>query len=414
MKKKLILSITIVLIIMNALLPNYINKTFATNAITNQNATNTENKDNNKNQTAKDKYDKVAAESHRQDAFEVLETQTTINTDKEDGTILGLGKWALGEASDMASMAVKILIKMFCAIPYSLQFVMILLATPENESYVKGNPTANASFDKWIDDAQINWFTIQDAVFGKVPLFNVDFFDVTTDGSEPNSKLKSSVASWYRTCFVLAQVLSIVVLIYIGIRMAMATNPENKSNYRKMLKNWLVGFALLFLLHYGIVIILKLMNWIVSLIPESLSGKNFEAEIIEKSINIFDQTESAWTVLIYALTYVIIVGYEIYFFIKYFKRLLTMGFLVMIAPLITVTYAIDKAGDGRAQAFEAWRKMFISNAFMQPVHAFVYVIFMYSASEIATKAPMIAIVFFMGILKAEDIFNKLFKLEKTD
>ena len=36
---------------------------------------------------------------------------------------------------------------------------------------------------------------------------------------------------------------------------------------------------------------------------------------------------------------------------------------------------------------------------------------MISASAIATKAPMIAIVFFVGILKAEDIFNKLFKLE---
>ncbi len=405
MEKKLILSITIILIIMNALLPNYMYKTFATNQVTTTNQSS--------QQTSLEGYNKVAGESYKQDAFNVLETPTTINQD-EDGTILGIGKWALGEAADMASMAVKILIKMFCAIPYALQFVMIMVATPENEEYVEGNPAANATYENWIDDSKINWFTIQDAVFGKVPLFNVDFFDVTTDGSEPNSKLKSSVASWYQTCFIIAQVLSIVVLIYIGIRMAMATNPENKSNYRKMLKNWLIGFALLFLLHYGIVIILKVVNWLLTLIPESVAGRNFETEIIEKSINIFDETESAWTVLIYALTYVIIVGYEIYFFIKYFKRLLTMGFLVMIAPLITVTYAIDKAGDGKAQAFEAWKKMFISNAFMQPVHAFIYMIFIYSASAIATKAPMIAIVFFMGILKAEDIFNKLFKLEKTD
>ena len=409
MKKKLILSITTILLIINALLPNYMCKTFAGNQVT---ANQTTQNQTNQNATL-DNYNKTASESHKQDAFNVLETPTTINQDK-DGTIVGLGKWFLGEASDMASMAIKVLIKMFCAIPYSLQFVMMMVATPENESYVQGNPTANATYKNWIDDSKINWFTIQNTVFGKVPLFNVDFFDVNTNGSEPNSKLKSSVASWYQTSFIIAQAVSIAVLIYIGIRMALASNPEQKVNYKKMFKNWIVGFAILFLLKYGIVFILKLSNWILTLIPESISGKNFEKEIIEKSINIFDDKESAWTVLIYALTYVIIVGYEIYFFIKYFKRLLTMGFLIMIAPLITVTYAIDKAGDGKAQAFEAWKRMFISNAFMQPVHAFVYMIFIYSASSIATKAPMIAIVFFMGILKAEDIFNKLFKLEKTD
>ena len=114
--------------------------------------------------------------------------------------------------------------------------------------------------------------------------------------------------------------------------------------------------------------------------------------------------------MLYFITYVIIVGYEVYFFYRYFKRLLTMGFLVIIAPLITVTYAIDKAGDGKAQAYTAWTKLFLSNAFMQPVHALMYTIFVFSASAIALKAPMIAIVFFIGILKAEDVFNKLFGL----
>lgn len=399
MKKKLILSIIIILIIITTLLPNYIPICYAA--------------ENTVKPTLSQEYKNTVSESHKQSASEVTnQLPSAINKDS-DGTITGVGKWNQGEAADWASVAIKVLIKIFCAIPYSLQYILVLVATPENGQYVSGNSTETEDFAKWIDELKINWFTIQDTVFGKVPLFNVNFFDVTTDGSTPNSNLKSSVASWYRTCLIIAQVCSIITLIYIGIRMALATNPEDKVNYKKMLKNWIVGFAMLFILHYVIVIILKLANWLLTLIPQSIAGKNFEKEIIEKSINIFNEKESAWTTLIYAITYVIIVGYQIYFFIKYFKRLLTMGFLVMIAPLITVTYAIDKAGDGRAQAYETWKKMFISNAFMQPVHAFVYMIFIYSASEIATKAPMIAVVFFMGILKAEDIFNKLFKLEKT-
>lgn len=389
MKKKLILSITTILIIMTALLPNYIPISYAMSQ----------------------EYQNTISQSKPENAGDVLEKDPSIIGKDNDGVITGIGKHNQSEATNWASVAVKVLIKIFCAIPYSIQMVLLLVATPEGEDYVKGNPNETKDGLQWIKDSDINWFTIQDAVFGNIPLFNVDFFDVNTTGSEPNSNLKSSVASWYSACLVLAQVASIVVLIYIGIRMAMATNPDDKSNYKVMLRNWLVGFAMLFILHYGIVIILKVVNWLLELIPQNIENQNFEKNIIEKSIDIFDNSESAWTTLLYALTYVIIVGYQVYFFIKYFKRLLTMGFLVMVAPLITVTYAIDKIGDGKAQAYEAWKKMFIKNAFMQPVHAFLYWIFMISASAIATKAPMIAVVFFIGILKAEDIFNKLFKLE---
>ena len=380
MKKRLILSIAIILIIINALLPNYMPISFATAQTT---------------QEYKEQAD-------------VLTTPPSSVDKDSDGTVTKVGKHEQNESNDLVSMIVKALVCAICAIPYAIQMIMVSVATPENESYTTGDVMTE---NNDIDDAKINWFTIQDAVFGKVPIFNVDFFDVTTDGSKANSNLKTSVVSWYKTCLIIAQVLSIVTLIYIGIRMALATNPEDKSNYKKMLKDWLVGFAILFILHYVIVIILKVVNVLLTFIPESISGKNFEKEIIEKSIKIMDGKQSAWGALLYAITYVIMVGYQIYFLIKYFKRLLTMGFLVMIAPLITVTYAIDKVGDGKAQAYETWKKMFISNAFMQPVHAFVYMIFMYSASEIATKAPMIALVFFIGILKAEDIFNKLFKLE---
>lgn len=405
MKKKLILSITIIIIIINALLPYYSNKSWASNTV-NPGQT----------QSVPGSIDQLNGQTARNEIKQNTEKDVNnhkleIHKDKEDGTIVGFGTWSLPEAPNMASVAVKILIKMFCIIPYTVQYMMTVVTTPDNEDVIKGSSNKNASFIENIKSLHINWFTIQDAVFGKVPLFNVDFFDVTTDGSEMNSKLKTSVVAWYNLCFKLALVFSLLVLIYIGIRMALATNPEGKVNYKKMFKNWIVGFALLFILHYGIIVILELVNWTLTLIPESISGKNFEIEIITKTINIFDNNESAWYSLLYAITYVIIVGYQVYFIIKYFKRLLTMGFLVMIAPLITVTYAIDKAGDGKAQAFETWKKMFIGNAFMQSVHALMYMIFMYSASEIATKAPMIAVIFFIGILKGEEIFKKLFKLE---
>ena len=389
MKKKLLLSIIIVLIVATSLLPNFMPKVFAGNTVSNV-------KNNMKHETA----------------IDVMQAEPTIVTDN-NGLLSSIGKTNQNESKGMVSLIVKFIIKAFAIpIPFAIQFIMILVATPENESYIKGSTSPNSDVQKWFENAKINWFTIQKAVFGKVPLFNVDFFDVQTSGSSVNSNFKTAIASWFKTTYTIAQVLSLIVLIYIGIRMAMATNPEEKVNYKKMLKNWITSFVILFLLRYVIVILLEIANWLLTLIPESISGKNFESEIINKMFRL-DDTESAWTTLIYALSYVIIVGYEVYFFIKYFKRILVMGFLVIVSPLITVTYAIDKADDGKAQAFETWRKMFISNTFMQPIHALLYTIFIYSASEIALKAPLIAVVFFMGILKGEDIFNKLFNLQKT-
>jgi hypothetical protein len=44
-----------------------------------------------------------------------------------------------------------------------------------------------------------------------------------------------------------------------------------------------------------------------------------------------------------------------------------VGFLILISPLITISYAIDKMGDGRAQALNNWFKEFIYNVIIQSV-----------------------------------------------
>ena len=385
MSKKLILSITIIVILFNALLPQF---TFATDTIKMESL---------EGQNARNEVEKETMQ-------DVESTEIPIVSDVWGG-ITQVGSVVLGEAGNLATVIVRIIVKIFSFIPYSLQLLMTFVTVGDSEEIYTGS-----SFTEYFDASKVNWFTIEKAVFGQVPLFNVDFFDVTTDDSAVSSKLKESVASWYYVSLRLAQILSIVTLIYIGIRMAMASNPEDKVNYKKMFKNWIIGFALLFTLHYGIVIILKATNFFISLIPTTMLDNNFETEIIGKTIDVFETEESIWSILLYFITYVIIVGYEVYFFLKYFKRLLTMGFLVIIAPLITVTYPIDKANDGKAEAYVTWVKLFLSNAFMQAVHALMYTIFVFSASAIALKAPMIAIVFFIGVIKAEEVFNKLFGL----
>lgn len=103
----------------------------------------------------------------------------------------------------------------------------------------------------------------------------------------------------------------------------------------------------------------------------------------------------------------IIIYYTIKFLIMYIRRMLTVGFLIAISPLITITYAIDKAGDGQAQAFSAWMKEFVTNVFIQSIHALMYLVFIFSAIFIANEAPLLAIIFFGLLSRAEKIARNI-------
>ena len=102
--------------------------------------------------------------------------------------------------------------------------------------------------------------------------------------------------------------------------------------------------------------------------------------------------------------------YILKFFITYAKRFLSVGLLIIISPLISVTYAIDKIGDGRAQGFEMLIKELIVNIFIQPLHLVIYIVFIYTANEIAKTAPILAIIFLASLSRVEKIVKNVFNM----
>ena len=87
-----------------------------------------------------------------------------------------------------------------------------------------------------------------------------------------------------------------------------------------------------------------------------------------------------------------------------------VGFLIIVAPFITVTYPIDKMGDNKAQAFGLWLKELMIHIFIQPIHAIIYLIFAFTAGEIATFAPIFGLLFLMAIPSAEKMVRNIFEL----
>ena len=50
--------------------------------------------------------------------------------------------------------------------------------------------------------------------------------------------------------------------------------------------------------------------------------------------------------------------------ISYINRMIKIAFLIIISPLISITYSIDKIGDGKSQALDTWLKEFVYTVLM--------------------------------------------------
>lgn len=195
--------------------------------------------------------------------------------------------------------------------------------------------------------------------------------------------------------------------------MAFSTDADDKAKYKAMLTNWLISFVMIFILHYVIMIMLQFMQAALDLIPYDSANKNLEAKVMD-SLFVFSDDASIWQTAGTAILFTMIVIYQAKFFFKYAKRFLKIGFLILIAPLITLTYSIDKASDNAAKAYKAWIKEITGAIFMQPVHALMYAIFTFSMSNIAINVPIVSLAFFAFLDKGEQIFNFLYDLNTKE
>ena len=250
-------------------------------------------------------------------------------------------------------------------------------------------------------------FTIENLVFGMIEIFDANYFSYNSNLI--NTSLKQNVQVWYATVRIIAIAASLITLIYMGIRMAISTTASDKAKYKSMLMDWIFSFILIFILHYIVVIASNLSTSLTFLFTANADQITLEEQIISDRTNRMAIT-NGWNMTLEAILYTMLVFYQIRFFLMYLKRLLVIGFLLVIAPLITITYAIDRAGDNKSQIFSFWIKEMLVNIFIRPFHAFFYMVFIYSAGAIAVASPVIAVFFFMALSRGEKIVKGLFGL----
>ena len=309
----------------------------------------------------------------------------------------------------------------------------------------------------------------------KIGLLDVNFFNPnkyeaseTIDGGQVDEQtstarvLQPTIASWYLTLRNFAIIVLLIVLLYIGIRIVTSSAAQDRAKYKEKLFSWIVAMCLLFFMHY----IMAFATTIVEEISKGISKSNKSISVGLKSLegyyietknedglnvyinatNFFtekgllsDNGEYLWptnllgTVRIqmqlepdglsddnivlrkmgYTVLYIILIFYTAAFLVVYIKRTIMLAFLTMIAPLVAMTYPLDKMNDGNAQAFNMWLKEYVFNLLIQPFHLILYTMLVGSAIELAQSNVIYAIVAIGFIFQAEKILRKFFGFDKA-
>ena len=275
-------------------------------------------------------------------------------------------------------------------------------------------------------------------------------------------KLRSTVSNWYNVLRDISLVALLSILVYIGIRILISSTANDKAKYKQMLTDWVVAICLLFTMQY----IMSFSNLIVEKVTDVIKDINYSnktiqilpdkkgkvSERLKKDYGYTDdqiefvEDESGERVknddgedLIYwhtnlmgiarlnaqmgraessnyagyTIMFMVLVFFTLFFIFTYLKRVIYMAFLTLIAPLVAMTYPLDKMGDSKAQAFNMWFKEYIFNLLIQPMHLILYTILVTSAFELASKNMIYSLVALGFMIPAEKLLRKFFGFEKA-
>lgn len=244
--------------------------------------------------------------------------------------------------------------------------------------------------------------------------------------SSTAGQLQSSISTWYKTLRMIAIVGLLSVLVYVGIRILISSTGQDKAKYKKMLTDWVAAMCILFLLQYVMVFTMQMTKKVIEIFdtenmvryedsnkerPYDYLISTVRAELGETN----DSTESFAEIFAYIVIYIVLVIYTMVFLWQYLKRVVMLAFLTMIAPLIALTYPLDKIKDGQAQAFTMWIREYVFNALLPVIHTIIYYMLVSSAIDFIVKGGnwLYAIVAVGFMMPAEKFFRKMFGFDKA-
>lgn len=288
-------------------------------------------------------------------------------------------------------------------------------------------------------------------------------------------ELRPTISKWYFALRNLAIVALLSILVYIGIRILISSSADDKAKYKQRMVDWLVAMCLLFFMHYIMAFAVKMTEEITKAVnsvndpyyitfgdsdsklkdykyeagsgdsegeyifnvsdglgktlydnniitdcngkyifmwPTNLTGKA-RIELQLEPTEDLTEDDIEMRQFGYTVIYLALVMYTILFLFRYLKRVMMLAFLTIIAPLMAMTYPLDKLQDGSAQGFNTWLKEYIFNLLIQPVHLILYTVLIGASMDLIADNIVFALAALGFILQAEKILRKFFGFEKA-
>lgn len=274
--------------------------------------------------------------------------------------------------------------------------------------------------------------TVESILFNKLPLTDANFFNFEEAGGYELVKDGEPVSWLYNLRKYLAMIYVIVrncsiammvfVLLYVGIRMALATIAKKRANYSRMLTSWFTGLCIVLFIHFLMYTVLFVNDKIVDvLLDVNLTAATEIMGDTSESLSLYDAIRTkaySWDFydgLIGLIMYIFMVYFLIRYTFIYLKRMFSVYVLAIYGSVVGVRYAIDKSNGKRvSSSLQRWLKDFMFNVLLQSIHCLIYVTLM----SIAVKAALtsvggliLAVVICQFILKADKIFMKVFNVK---
>lgn len=216
------------------------------------------------------------------------------------------------------------------------------------------------------------FFVGPDTIFsGSVELLDANIFNTTTTDllSDLNlmGTIKKGIAVTYKTLRDICGYIMLAGLIFTGIRILISSNiPSKKMQWLMLLEDWLMGMFLLIFSHVIMVVVFWISDTIVAALAKGFfgfGGLNYSLAL--QCMQSFDSAEQIITL--------VMLGYMIYltivFAFSYFKRVIWVCLLVVIAPITSIMYAF---GQQTKSIYGKWLREYIMTVFIQPFHMIIY------------------------------------------
>lgn len=157
--------------------------------------------------------------------------------------------------------------------------------------------------------------------------------------------LQSIISKWYKALRLIALVGLLSVLVYVGIRIIISSTGQEKAKYKKMIVDWIAAMCILFVLQYIMTFTVAITSNLIDIFPNVVNEVGEDTLISGLRTTIAKSGGTFWNVFGETIMYVALVILTCVFTIHYLKRLVYLAFLTMIAPLIALTYPLDKIKD---------------------------------------------------------------------